>query len=136
VTGPAVSPPFELSVEVAPGDIDFNGHVSNIAYVRWVQDVAVAHWSALAPAEAQAAIAWVVLRHEIDYKAAAVLGDGVALRTWVGAASGLTFERHTEILRAADRRVLVRARTLWCPISVRTGRPRRVTDELRALFSV
>ena len=126
---------FELSVSVLAADIDELGHVNNTVYLRWVQDAATAHWRALASAEAQAQIYWVVLRHEIDYKHAALLGDTVRLRTWVGAASRLTFERHTEIVRQSDGVMLARARTLWCPVDARTHRPTRVAAEVRAQFS-
>jgi acyl-CoA thioester hydrolase len=125
----------ELPLVAEEGDIDELGHVNNIVYLRWVQDAAVAHWRALAPPEAQAAVAWVVLRHEIDYSWAAMLGDELLARTWVGVAEGLSFERHTEIVRRRDGRVLARARTVWCPVDIRSGRPRRVTDDLRLLFS-
>jgi acyl-CoA thioester hydrolase len=127
--------PFELAIRVQPSDIDELGHVNNVVYLRWVQDVAVAHWRSAATAAQQAEVLWVVVRHEIDYKHPAKLEDGIAARTWVGAATRSTFERHTEILRASDRRVLVRARTLWCPIDPRTGRPRQVGDDVRAAFS-
>src|SRR4029077_17203249 len=88
---------FEMTVSVLPGDIDEQNHVNNTVYLRWVQDVATAHWRAVASQEARENIAWVVLRHEVDYKAPAVLGDEVVLRTWVGGASRLKFERFTEI---------------------------------------
>ena len=126
---------FELVVSVGRADIDELGHVNNTVYLRWVQDVATAHWQAVASAQAQASVAWVVLRHEIDYKAPALADDEVLLRTWVGKATRLTFERHTEILRNPDRQPLAKARTLWCPISTATRRPTRVTTELRAQFS-
>jgi acyl-CoA thioester hydrolase len=124
-----------MTVPVLPGDIDEQNHVNNTVYLRWVQDVATAHWRALASAEAQAAIAWVVLRHEIDYKTPATLDDEIALRTWVGRATRLTFERFTEIRRKSDRQLFSQARTLWCPIDVNTGRPTRVSAEVRARFS-
>jgi acyl-CoA thioester hydrolase len=127
---------FELGREVLPGDIDELGHVSNVVYLRWVQEAAAAHWRALAPPPSQSELLWVVVRHEIDYKAPAVLGDQVRLLTWVGLATGLLFERHTEIGRAGDGQLLARARTLWCPVDSETHRPRRVSPELRALFSV
>jgi len=127
---------FEVPLTVLPADIDELGHVNNIVYLRWVQEAAVAHWRVLAPPQAQAAVAWVVLRHEIDYSRAAVLGDELFARTWVGVASGLSFERHTEIVRRGDGRVLARARTQWCPVDMQSGRPRRVDDELRRLFAV
>ena len=129
------SPTFEMTVPVLPADIDEQNHVNNTVYLRWIQDVATAHWRSVASPEAQKTIAWVVLRHEIDYKAPAVLGDEITLRTWVGKATRITFERFTEIRRDHDGRLLSKARTLWCPISAQTSRPVRVSTEVRAQFS-
>ena len=126
---------FEITVPVQPADIDGQNHVNNTVYLRWVQEVATAHWETLAPAPAQAAIGWVVLRHEIDYKAPACLGDAVLLRTWVGQASRVTFERFTEMRRASDQELLARARTLWVPVNTATGKPTRVPPEVRSVFS-
>ena len=146
-----------MIVSVLPGDIDEQNHVNNIVYLRWVQDVATAHWKTHASAESQAAIGWIVLRHEIDYKMPASLGDEIVLRTWVGKASRLKFERFTEIRRksgrsnaepssgeidppqdgfaVANNQVLAQARTVWVPIDVRTGKPARVSADVRARFS-
>jgi acyl-CoA thioester hydrolase len=129
------SSPFEMLVPVIAADIDEQNHVNNTVYLRWVQDVATAHWRAIASPEAQATIGWIVLRHEIDYKAPAMLGDEIVLRTWVGKASRLTFERFTEIRRQRDRQLLSQARTLWCPINEQTGRPTRVPAEVHTQFS-
>ena len=132
---PMSSSPFEMIVPVVAADIDEQDHVNNTVYLRWVQDVATAHWRALASREAQATIGWIVLRHEIDYKAPATLGDEIVLRTWVGKASRLTFERFTDIRRKSDGQLLSQARTLWCPINAQTGRPMRVSAEVRTRFS-
>ena len=129
------SAPFEMVVPVLPGDIDEQNHVNNTVYLRWVQDVATAHWRSVADSEAQKTIGWVVVRHEIDYKAPATLGDEIVLRTWVGKATRLTFERFTEIRRNRDGRLLSEARTLWCPIDAQTSRPVRVSADVRAQFS-
>jgi acyl-CoA thioester hydrolase len=127
---------FEMIIPVQPGDIDEQNHVNNTVYLRWVQDVATAHWRAVASSKAQQTIGWVVLRHEIDYKGPATLGDEVVLRTWVGKATWLTFERFTEIRRNRDGRLLSEARTLWCPIDAQSGRPARVSEEVRSQFSI
>ena len=127
---------YELPIRIEPADIDELGHVNNVTYLRWVQDAAVAHWRTLAAEADQAKLAWVVVRHEIDYKQAALPGDGIIARTWVGEASRLRFERLTEILRAGDRALLAKARTLWCPIDAQTGRPTAVSADVRARFSV
>jgi acyl-CoA thioester hydrolase len=126
---------FEMVIPVLPGDIDEQNHVNNTVYLRWVQDIATAHWRAVASPKAQKSIGWVVLRHEIDYKGPATLGDEVVLSTWVGEATRLTFERFTEIRHKSDARLLSQARTLWCPIDAQTGRPVRVSADVRAQFS-
>lgn len=128
--------PFELPIRVEAADIDELGHVNNVTYLRWVQDAAVAHWTAMAPSEELARLFWIVLRHEIDYLHPTRLEDRIAARTWVGTASRVRFERHTEIVRVADGRVLARARTLWCPIDAATRKPTAVSAEVRARFSV
>ena len=128
--------PFELIILVKDDDIDELSHVNNVTYLRWVQEVAVAHWASAARAEDQAKLIWVVLRHEIDYLHPALPGDTIAARTWVGAATRIRFERHTELLRESDRKPLARARTLWCPIDRQTGKPAAVSGAVRAVFSV
>ena len=40
---------FEKLITAAPDDIDELGHVNNAAWVRWIQDMATAHWEAVAP---------------------------------------------------------------------------------------
>lgn len=126
---------FELPLAIDADDIDELGHVNNVVYLRWAQDAATAHWRAAATPEQQDGIAWVALRHEIDYKHPALPGDAIIASTWVGQAEAIRFERFVEILRASDRRVLARTRTLWCPISRATGKVTRVDDEVRRVFS-
>jgi acyl-CoA thioester hydrolase len=128
--------PFEIRIEVRDEDIDAQGHVNNVVYVRWIQEAAIAHWRDLAPAVDQAAVGWVVTRHEIDYRRAAFREDSIVARTWVGVAERFAFDRHTEIARESDGKVLATARTVWCPVSRETGRPVDVRPELRALFSL
>ena len=125
---------FERAFQIQPADIDDLGHVNNVVYLRWVQEVAAAHWRFAAPQELQAEVVWVVLRHEIDYKRPALPGDHVIARTWVGEATGTRFERHVEIVRAPDHQVLARARSVWCPLSARTGRPQRIDASLHDRF--
>ncbi len=131
----AATEAFELTLPVLAEDIDELGHVNNVVYLRWVQDAAIAHWSALADAATQQQLAWVALRHEIDYRKAALPGDTIIARTWIGPATRLSFERRTEILRAGRRELLAQARTLWCPIDRASGRPTQVSAAVRAALS-
>ena len=127
---------FELDIAVQTADIDNMAHVNNVVYVRWVVDVAVAHWRHAATKAEQEQWLWIVIRHEIDYKAQAVLGDEIVAKTWVGTARGLKYERHTEIFRASDGALLVKALSIWCPLNAQTKRPALLSDEMRRRFSV
>jgi acyl-CoA thioester hydrolase len=130
------SNPFEIPIVVTPDDIDEMDHVNNIVYLRWMQDVALAHWRSRATPKMLAELAWVATRHELDYLRAAVLGDAITARTWVGGVDSRRFERLTEIVRASDGVVLARGRTLWFLVSRATGRITRISSELRVLFSL
>ena len=127
---------FEITIAVEPADIDGLSHVNNVVYLRWVQDIAVAHWRAVASAADQEKYLWIIVRHEIDYKQPARLGDVIVAKTWVGAATRIKFDRHTEMRRASDGILLANARTVWCPIDARTGKVVSVSAEVRACFSV
>jgi acyl-CoA thioester hydrolase len=125
---------FTLSFTAAPDDIDELGHVNNAVWVRWIQEVAVAHWFALATAEQHAAAIWVVIRHEIDYLRPLHVGATVTGRTWIpDPPRGARFARAVEFT-GADGKVHVRARTTWAMLDRASGRPLRVTPELAALF--
>jgi acyl-CoA thioester hydrolase len=127
-------PVFEMRFTAAPEHIDELGHVNNAVWVRWIQDIAVAHWRSVASPEHDKAYFWVVVRHEIDYLRAAREGDTVTARTWVGEApKGARFDRIVEFT-GADGKACVRARTFWAIIDRASGRPIRVPAEVVAPF--
>lgn len=123
---------FEYKFTVPKSDIDEQGHVNNVAFVRYVQDVAVAHWFQATNREQQEKFAWVMLRHEIDYKKQAFAGEEITAHTWVVNWTGVTCERLVEIYRAED--LLIKSKTLWCLLDRHTSRPKRIPAELKELF--
>ena len=125
---------FRLPIKVQPEDIDGLGHVNNVVYLRWMQQAASAHWERVASPEVKAQVGWVVIRHEIDYKAPAFVGEQLVARTWVGEASAATWERFSEIRRPSDAKLLVRCRSVYVALDPATGRPRRVDAALQAPF--
>ncbi len=125
---------FERRITAAPEDIDELGHVNNAVWVRWIQDVATAHWDAAAAPEHQAAYVWVVTRHEIDYLRAVLPGETVTARTWVPEPPrGARFDRHIEFV-GADGKPRVRSVTTWAMVDRATGRALRVSAEVAAPF--
>jgi acyl-CoA thioester hydrolase len=123
-----------MTFTAAPEHIDELGHVNNAVWVQWIQQVAVAHWDSVADAAHKDAYYWVVIRHEIDYLRAALEGDRIAARTWVGEApKGARFDRLMEFT-GPDGKVCVRAKTQWAIIDKASGRPIRVPLEVIAPF--
>lgn len=130
---PADRRAFSITVTAATADIDALGHVNNAVYVKWIQDVATAHWSAVAAPEQRDAHVWVVTRHEIDYLRQTLDGETLTLTTWVGDAKGARFDRHVEIA-GPDGVVRVQAITTWALIDRATGRLTRVRADIAAPF--
>lgn len=115
-------------------DIDELGHVNNAVWVRWIQEIAVAHWEAVAPPDHLAAHVWVVTRHEIDYRGNVRLGDAVTGETWVAdPPKGARFDRHVRFV-GADGTVKVEAVTTWALLDRASGRLLRVRPEIAAPF--
>lgn len=124
---------FSHSFCVSAEDIDANGHVNNVAYVRWIQDVAVAHWFSATTEETREKLMWLVVRHEIDYKKQGFENEEITATTWVGEPTRISWERFTEIKRGED--LLVKAGSVWCLIDRKKSKPTRITAELKGLFS-
>ncbi len=125
---------FEKSFTASAADIDELGHVNNAVWVRWVQDLATAHWAqAATPAQTEAYI-WVVVRHEIDYLGNLAEGESLTGRTWVASeAVGAKFDRYAEF--AKGNRTLVRAKTTWVILDRKNTRPIRVPKEVVERFA-
>src|SRR5262245_45698512 len=125
---------FELPLTVQPADIDDLGHVNNVVYLRWMLEAAGAHWMRVTDPASRARVIWVVIRHEIDYKAPAFVGEELVVRTRVGEGTAATWDRHTEVRRVADGKLLVQCRSVYVPLDPATGRPRRLDASIRAPF--
>ena len=124
-------------ITVGVDSIDAHRHVNNQEYLRWMQELAIEHSTALGwPFERYLAsgASWYVKSHFIDYLRPAQLGDTLLACTWVSAMDERSSPRHTLFLRESDRQIVARAETLWIYVSLKTGRPLRIADDVRAAF--
>jgi acyl-CoA thioester hydrolase len=125
---------FTMAITAGPEDIDLLGHVNNAVWVKWIQEVAVAHWSAIAPPEHRDAYIWVVTRHEIDYRGNVGKGETVTAETWVPEPPrGARFDRYMKFT-GADGKVKVEAKSTWALLDRASGRLLRVRAEVAAPF--
>ena len=125
---------FTQAFTAQADDIDELGHVNNAVWVRWIQELAVAHWHAVAPSEHQDTYVWVVTRHEIDYRGNVSVGEQVVGETWVPEPPrGARFDRHFRFT-GNDGRIRVEVITTWAMIDRATGRLVRIRPDVAAPF--
>jgi acyl-CoA thioester hydrolase len=128
---------FTLPVQALDRDVDANGHVNNIVYVQWMQDVAIAHSDAVGctAATSAAGCTWVARAHRIEYLRPAFAGDRILLQSWIVAAGKKSSSaRRYRMVREGDGAVLARGETLWVYVDAQTGRPRTIPPEVIGCF--
>jgi len=118
--------------------IDANGHANNVAYVRWMIDVAIKHFHASGSADAmhETGSSWVVRSHHIEYQRPALPDDRIEASTWIVNFSRVRSLRRYKFVRKSDGVVLAKGETDWVFIDVTSGRPRSIPEEIKAAFTL
>ncbi len=129
-----MTPVFEKTITVSSDAIDSRNHVNNLVYLDWCLKIAEEHWTTKASSESLQKHHWYVLRHTIDYRNAAFLGDVLNIKTWVESTSRVKSERHYVIVRPSDGKKIIEAKTTWCFIDAETQKPALIPEEIRTLF--
>ncbi len=131
------SPIYLKGFVIPQSVIDENGHVNNVAYVQWMQDIAVEHYSSMGGIEAQGPDAtWVVREHKVEYLVPAFAGEEIQIRTWVENIRRVRSLRKYEFVRKSDGKLLVRGETDWVFVDARTGSLRAIPQEVIDVFSL
>lgn len=130
---------FSRTLDVPADAIDMNRHLNNLAYLRWMQDIAVEHSAAQGwPVRRylETGTTWVVRSHFIEYLRPAFAGDSIAVHTWVSGMSERSSPRRYLFARNGDGRVLAKAETQWVYVDLASGRPLRIPAELATAFDI
>ncbi len=130
-----ISPAYTKTITIPKESIDENGHVNNVAYVQWMQDIAVEHYSSIGGIEAQGPEStWVVREHKIEYLLPAFEDEEIEIITWVENMRRVRSLRKYEFTRKSDGKMLVKGETDWVFVDVRTGSPRAIPDAVANVF--
>jgi acyl-CoA thioester hydrolase len=133
----AISSVYSKLFIIPRAAIDENGHVNNVAYVQWMQDIAVEHYSAIGGVIAQGeAATWVVREHRIEYLLPAFEGEEIEIKTWVENLRRVRSLRKYEFVRKSDNKVLVKGETDWVFIDTKTGRPLPIPENVSSIFAL
>ena len=130
---------YTQQITVGQDDIDMQHRVSNLRYVAWMQDVAVAHSAVCGwPMERYDSIGqgWVVRQHTITYKRPAFLGDVITAATWIASYASRRSLRRYAFWNAKEKALLAEAETQWVFIDMTSGKPVSVPDVLQESFPI
>jgi acyl-CoA thioester hydrolase len=132
-----ITPTYTKTFIIPASSIDENGHVNNVAYVQWMQDIAVEHYTAIggvAPTQ-QAGGTWVARSHLIEYLLPAFVNEEIEIRTWIESVRRVRSIRKYEFVRKSDGKTLVQGETDWVFVDVKSGRPLAIPEEVLTVFS-
>ena len=134
----AISSTYSKTITIPETAIDENGHVNNVAYVQWMQDIAVEHYESIGGTNPMqlAGATWVVREHRIEYLLPAFAGEEIEIRTWVENIRRVRSLRKYEFVRRSDGKAVVRGETDWVFVDAKTGMPRAIPEEVSKVFSV
>lgn len=127
---------FRASFLARAEHIDELGHVNNVVYLDWAQQLATMHWRHVSPPEHLDGDVWVALRHEVDYRDAALEGETLEARTWLGEIAGVRFARHVDLRKPGASRFSARVVTWWCRLDRQTRKPKRIDESVISAFGL
>ena len=129
---------YRHELTVPKSAVDQNGHVNNVVYVQWMQDVAILHSEATGGTRAmhRAGATWVVRSHKIEYSNPAFAGEEVTAFTWVANIRKVRSLRRYKFLRKCDNTLLASGETEWVFVDAKSRRPQKIPDEVARAFPI
>ena len=127
---------YRYEFTVPESAVDQNGHVNNVVYVQWMQDVAVLHSEAVGGTRAMhtGGGTWVVRSHTIEYLSPAFAEEEVVALTWVVNFRRVRSVRRHKFFRKNDNMLLAKGETEWVFVDAESGTPRKIPEEVMRLF--
>jgi len=129
---PPANAVYRHQFKVPESAVDQNGHVNNVVYVQWMQDVAVLHYEGAGGNQAMqdAGATWVARSHHIEYLKPVYAGEDVIALTWVENLRRVRSLRCYQFRRQSDNVLLARGETDWVFVDIASGRPLAIAEDI------
>ena len=128
--------PLEVTLDlpVKTYDIDFAGIVSNIVYLRWLEDLRLKMLESYLPLEQLMAKGCcpIIYSSQIEYKKALKIFDRPIGKMWIAQLGKLRCTLHAEII--LDSQVVTTAIQTGFFVNLETMRPMAIPQELTAIY--
>jgi len=130
------NPIFSYRITIPTSAVDENGHVNNVMYVQWMQDIALKHFDFIGGTAITLAsrAMWVIREHRIEYLLPAFSGEEIEVRTWVENIRQVRLLRKYQFIKTSDEKLLVRGETDWVHVDGSTGKPSRIPSDILEVF--
>ncbi|MBW4556172.1 MAG: acyl-CoA thioesterase [Trichormus sp. ATA11-4-KO1] len=124
----------KLTISVKTYDIDFAGIVSNIVYIRWLEDLRLKCLDEYLPLDKLIEQGYVPILSgtEIEYKRAIKLADKVEGRLWLSSMGRLKLTAQAEIL--SNDQLAAVAIQKGAFVNLQNGRPMPIPQELQQKY--
>jgi acyl-CoA thioester hydrolase len=123
---------FTFQYLITKENIDFNGHLGNLEYIKLGLKAAADHWHSVANDEYRKLCLWIVKRHEIDYISEVFEGAQLEITTEIIEVKGAVSKRTIEIM-LGEKKVCSMI-TEWYLLNGTNKKPMRITDDIAGLF--
>lgn len=131
---------FESRVEVRPDDIDMNQHVHNSKYFDYVltarYDQMERCYGMSMETFLERGFSWFVRASYIEHRRPLHIGDAALVRTCIKEIKSRSVKVSFEILKESDGKVVAKGWLDYTMVSVASGRPQLIPEDIAAAYSV
>jgi len=131
---------FSSEIKVRPDDIDLNNHLHNAKYLDYVQ---AARFEQMTnnykmPMEEfiEKGYNWVASAANINWKRPLKLGDTAIVKTQMDSVNGAQCQVNFWIENKETNKLVSEGHFIYTMVSVKSGRPVRITDEIIERYSI
>lgn len=125
----------EIPFRVKTSDIDFAGHVGNMVYIHWLEDLQLQMLHTYFPLETlmqQEGLAPMLLHTHIEYKREITLFDKTVGRMWITDLGTLKLTLHAEI--EVEGKIAATAEQSLCFVNIAKRRAVKVPEAVRKVY--
>ncbi len=131
---------FSSEIKVRPDDIDLNNHVHNAKYLDYVQaarfEQMINDYKMPMEEFVEKGFNWVSSAAHIDWKRPLKLGDTAIVKTQMDSVNGAQCKVNFWIENKATNKLVSDGYFIYTMVSVKSGRPVRITDEIIERYSI
>ena len=131
---------FSSEIKVRPDDIDLNNHVHNAKYLDFVQaarfEQMVNDYKMPMEEFYEKGYNWVASASYIEWKRPLKLGDTAIVKTQMDSVNGAQCKVNFWIENKETNKLVSEGHFIYTMISIKSGRPARITDDIIERYSI